>query len=279
MQQIYYAHQSEHQRGITKAAEFDEIAALARIDALTGEHIIREEGQPYRCLMCSMTAELIHDLRAHIRKKHVYPMFPPPVEPKKEFICDYCGVCVKSKDALTKHFLRHTNTKSYPCRFCGKFFRLASTTKIHERQHTGEVRAESEQHKIQASTKYLQIFFVQLQKPYQCHECGKTFVSKGLMTAHKKNHEEKTYTCHICGKVLKFEANYRNHMRTHRVERDHKCTVCSKDFNNRLNLRKHMEIHSARRHKCYYCDSTFNTPDGRRQHQRHRHKSEMNLPM
>ncbi|KAG4068814.1 hypothetical protein HA402_004962 [Bradysia odoriphaga] len=250
----YYAHQSEHQRIGANTSEFDEPAALASIDALIDERISHENGQPYRCLMCDFTADIHHDIRAHIRRKHVYPMFPAPLELKKEYICDYCGVKLKSKHALSKHFLIHTNTKTHPCRFCGKLFRLSSTTTIHERQHTGE-------------------------KPYQCHECGKAFISKGLLTAHKKIHEDTTYPCHICGKVFRLPHGYRNHVKTHRVERDHKCTICGKTFNTRIYWKRHMDIHSERKHKCHFCDSTFNTGDGRRQHQRHKHKYEMSLPM
>lgn len=121
--------------------------------------------------------------------------------------------------------------------------------------------------------------FIPLQKPYQCHECGKAFISKGLLTAHKKRHEDTTYPCHICGKVFRLPSGYRNHVKTHRVERDFKCTICGKTFNTRIYLTRHMDIHSERKHKCHYCDSTFNTGDGRRQHQRHMHKYEMSLPM
>ncbi|KAG4073424.1 hypothetical protein HA402_000648 [Bradysia odoriphaga] len=250
----YYAHQLEHKRAGSNTNEFDEKTAQARLETLVEERIDYEEGQLFHCRACDFTSETKTDIRSHIRKKHVYPMFPPPLEKRRQYICDYCGMQLKSKHALLKHFLIHTNTKTHQCRFCGKFFRLKSATKIHERQHTGE-------------------------KPYQCHECGKAFISKGSLTTHRKTHEETTYPCEICGKVFRLSVHLGNHVKTHRVERDFKCTICSKTFNTRIYLMRHMEIHSERKHKCHFCDSTFNTGDGRRQHQRHKHKYEMGLPM
>lgn len=105
--------------------ESDENILLAKLDACIDERIVYDEDE-FRCLICNTTFDLHYDLRSHIRERHVYKMFPPPVESKKEFICDICGIRLKSKAAVKNHFLIHTNTKSHPCKICGKKFRQKS---------------------------------------------------------------------------------------------------------------------------------------------------------
>lgn len=116
---------------------------LANLDACIEERIIYDEDEynerSFRCLICNVTFDTHCDVRQHIRKGHVYKMFPPPIERKKEFICDICGLRVHTKDAVKNHLLIHTNTKPYACTICGKTFRRTADKKIHERQHTGEV--------------------------------------------------------------------------------------------------------------------------------------------
>lgn len=142
--QYYYAHQLEHQRVGPNVVERDDNILLDNLDACVDERIIYDEDEfkkrSFRCLICNTSYELHHDIRSHIRDRHVYKMFPPPIEPKKEFICDLCGLRLKTKAALKNHFLIHTNTKSHPCKICGKKFRQKSDRTIHERQHSGEVR-------------------------------------------------------------------------------------------------------------------------------------------
>lgn len=133
----------EHQRVGPIVTERDGNVLLAKLEAVIDERIVYNgdefSQQPFRCIICNASYDLHHDIRSHVRRHHVYKMLKPPMEPKKEFICDMCGMLLKSKHAIMKHLQIHTNIKSYPCKFCGKFFRLGSTRTIHERQHTGEV--------------------------------------------------------------------------------------------------------------------------------------------
>lgn len=116
---------------------------LANLDASIDERIIFDENEgnelSYRCLICHTTFEAHYDARKHVRERHVYKMFPSPLEPKIELICDLCGISTKTKAAFKNHLLIHTNTKSHPCTICGKKFRQSGGRIIHERQHTGEV--------------------------------------------------------------------------------------------------------------------------------------------
>ncbi len=111
-----------------------------------------------------------------------------------------------------------------------------------------------------------------LQRPFMCHQCGKGFISNGLLTAHRKVHEDTKYPCPICGRAFNLPSGYRKHIQTHNPDRCFKCTVCEKSFNTRIYLTKHMAIHSGKQYQCRFCECKFNTSDGLRQHQRHKHK-------
>ncbi|KAJ6646785.1 Zinc finger protein [Pseudolycoriella hygida] len=139
----YIAHQLEHKRVGPIITERDDNVLLANLDALVDEQVIYHEQEydqrTFSCALCNLTFDYHSEVRGHIRQKHIYSMFPLPLEPKKECICDMCGMTLKSKSALKNHLRIHTNIKPHACSICGKTFRLNSDRKIHERQHTGEV--------------------------------------------------------------------------------------------------------------------------------------------
>lgn len=139
--QYYYAHQLEHQRVGRVIVESNDDVLIANLDTLVKERIIRSEhSETLLCRICNATFDAISEINRHIQIQHVYKMFPKPVEPRKEFICDICGMPLKTKESMRTHLLIHTNTKPHPCRHCGKMFRQTSDRNVHERQHTGEVR-------------------------------------------------------------------------------------------------------------------------------------------
>ncbi len=144
--QYYFAHQLEHQRVGPIITERDDNVLLANLDACIEERIIYDENelneQTFRCLICNVAFNSNHNIRCHIREQHIYKMFTQPIEPKKKFICDLCGAQLKTKKVLKNHLLVHTNIKSHACTICGKQFRQNSDRKIHERQHTGEVKLD-----------------------------------------------------------------------------------------------------------------------------------------
>lgn len=142
--QFYYAHRLEHQRVGPTITETDENVLLANLEVLVKERMVvsvGSNGEPemFRCSACDVTSDAEHIVRTHIRRSHVYKLFPPPLKPTKEYICDYCGNMLKTKGALRQHFMIHSGTKSHACSFCGKEFRLRLDKVVHERTHTGEV--------------------------------------------------------------------------------------------------------------------------------------------
>lgn len=120
-------------------------------------------------------------------------------------------------------------------------------------------------------------FRLLLQRPYQCHECGKRFQTNSLLTAHKKYHDSTTYPCKICGREFNMPSSLRRHVQTHRKDKAFQCTICLQSFNTRVYLTRHMFKHSAKNYQCTFCKEKFNTAIGKRHHERMKHSYEPEL--
>ncbi|XP_055532986.1 zinc finger protein 43-like [Wyeomyia smithii] len=154
--------------------------------------------------------------------------------------CPTCGKAVKD---LKSHTLIHTDSKNFPCSFCGKEFTYKSDRTLHENIHKGL-------------------------KPYKCTQCSSSFAHRKSLLTHKVTHSKsRNYKCVICGKTYGHLIILKKHLAAHNNDRRFKCSVCDKAFLTKQVLQNHMLVHSNDRpHGCHICPKRFRRIDNLRTH-------------
>lgn len=98
------------------------------------------------------------------------------------------------------------------------------------------------------------------ERPFTCHVCGKQFRDSGGLSRHLKDvHAKlKNFTCDICGKSFASKATREDHRRTHTGERPYTCDSCRKTFKSKASLYIHSKLHTDEfPHPCSYCNKKF----------------------
>ncbi|XP_069509261.1 zinc finger protein 154-like isoform X2 [Ambystoma mexicanum] len=113
----------------------------------------------------------------------------------------------------------------------------------------------------------------QVQTPYTCTECGKSYRLKGELIKHMGYHSGvMPYACSDCGKTFYWKANFITHQRTHTGDRPYSCTFCPKRFGRADNLKGHIRIHTGERpYQCTQCEKEFTWKSDLRKHLRRKH--------
>lgn len=82
------------------------------------------------------------------------------------------------------------------------------------------------------------------EKPFKCSQCGRGFVSAGVLKAHVRTHTGlKSFKCLICNGAFTTGGSLRRHMGIHNDLRPYMCPYCQKTFKTSLNCKKHMKTH------------------------------------
>ena len=108
-------------------------------------------------------------------------------------------------------------------------------------------------------------------RPWVCHQCGKTFARHLELVNHRRVHSgDKPFQCDICGARFNQKQNLHTHVRhIHLGERRYECNICDMKFRRKRLLDCHINSkHKFERpYTCKMCDATFVYPEHVRKHE------------
>lgn len=110
-----------------------------------------------------------------------------------------------------------------------------------------------------------------MEKPFLCTQCTKTFVRRSDLRKHTFVHAGiRLFSCDICKKSFTRNTNLTKHKRTHSEKsKTWKCSLCPKSFYNNSELSRHVEIHMDRKSfNCKHCNQAFVRRDQLEIHQK-----------
>lgn len=96
-------------------------------------------------------------------------------------------------------------------------------------------------------------------KPYECQQCGKTFIQRYSYICHARIHSGETpFVCQDCGRGFTRKNYLTVHSRIHRGEKPFSCQQCGKGFTRRDSLICHSRIHTGEKpFVCQQCGKAF----------------------
>jgi len=202
-----------------------------------------------------------------------------PTNPAKR-ICKSCNKAISFENFLRHVKSKHLNAgKEWLCSHCGKVFGTKWNRDNHEREVCLKMEGGAVYVDKVGRIRKKKMKRLELQKSFQCHDCGSQFSQKGALEYHIKHevcknisgsfkcptckkefteavllkrhvirsslcafeNEKKPFPCDYCEKSFMSEKYLELHTRTHTGEKPFQCEKCSKHFK---------FIHRLKNHSC-----------------------------
>ncbi|KAG5876481.1 hypothetical protein JTB14_011091 [Gonioctena quinquepunctata] len=232
-----------------------------------------------KCLLCEEHFNTETSMQDHIEDVHelskafLMETYRYQYKPDSSSVCEACD---KDCGSVANKKIHLKNCYVFPCPYCDELF---SWNKLP--QHTQGKHKDPKPFKCfrcrQEKSSFLK-FKSHLCHPCTCGVCGKEFLDKRGLQAHKSvcNDEDRTMKCSECGERID-ASDYQTHLQTHQYQ----CSICSKIFHQRValntheyrhrkkkkgvlcpicgkfvrnGLRAHMEVHEENRTRSFKCD-------------------------
>ncbi|XP_054913690.1 zinc finger protein 646 isoform X2 [Poeciliopsis prolifica] len=187
---------------------------LQRMDA----HHPLEDDRKFKCNECGRGYRHAGSLANHRRTHEV-----------GSFLCSICGKENWNASAMKNHLRSHASLRKYSCADCGKCFRLAAQLQTHQktvhlpcRSSQGSECDQQPERKEDADiaailTLQPERCSVAPKRPFQCDQCGKSYIHQRSLTNHKKSHQLGVFECTVCFKLCGNMAALYSHQRIHRM--------------------------------------------------------------
>ena len=161
------------------------------------------DGHSYRCSVCSVRKRSAHSLNVHYRKQHSAQMcgvcgklfdlasslnHHMYTHNTPRFFCEKCPFHSHFESELKKHNISHHTQPSHQCmkRNCGRWFKRKADLVLHVETHKKDL--------------------------LECDSCDFTTTLQKYLKEHKKSHEDSLpYQCNICGKRFLWRSGVRAH--------------------------------------------------------------------
>ncbi|XP_023301783.2 zinc finger protein weckle isoform X1 [Lucilia cuprina] len=170
-------------------------------------HVPLEVRKNIKCPECDNRYTSNAQLETHIRYKH---------KNEKPFICEECGLSLRTNSNLRQHMLIHTDVAPFECEVCKKKFKNKTRLKTHMDIHSPN--------------------------KHVCNICGLQLNSKATLNRHFLVHsDEMQHKCDYCGKAFKRAKALKNHLLLHTGLKPYSCDFCDRTFANGSNCRSHMK--------------------------------------
>lgn len=185
---------------------------------------------------CNRTFSTIYKLGEHL-KVHTR---------EKMIACPKCVSMFSTKTTFCDHRKRQLKSelRSYQCSQCLKLFPSERILSDHMRAHINQYKCtECDMTSPSPSVlaKHYRFRHMDL-RPFSCHICKKTSVTKGGLKTHLLTHKDKPFRCDQCEFGCKSKVGLGSHvLKVHGIERPlYECQVCKRIFQRGDSLTRHL---------------------------------------
>ena len=238
----------------------DDCGELFTCDNCNSEFKTEEEIRDHFIVCLSMS----QDEPQALRKSELFEMSDDeeaslpgyPNQLKSETSSYECGTCNKffaNATSLKNHLRVHNGDRPFACTQCDKRFTLKSCLKTHLKTIHTDRRFKCpypECNKSYKSEHYLKTHLLihAQQKNFECDACYKKFYDMQSLKFHMRTHTgERRYKCEVCGNLFVQQSHLKTHMRIHTQEKPYECPICGKAFRQLSNVLEHQKTHDKNR--------------------------------